>query len=321
MAPPQRSARPGEPGSLLDIPRGLGGSDTGVQSVIVDSHVHLLPGRRAYKLIEWTLRFNPAHPIPLDVTLDALFEDFRQVGISRIWNFAHAIFPDETARLNDWNHQLAADHPKIVPIGTCHPETPDPVAVVDRCLGGLGFIGMKFHPFVQKFTPWDRRFFPVWERIAARGGLVIFHTGFQDFYDQPLPLGGFDAIADAFPDLVIVLGHANYPRVAEAFEFLARHPNAHVDTALFFGPHSASWGRTGADSPRAQLSDGIAALPDRVMFGSDHPSGPGTLAEMYRDFKTLGLAPDVEAKVAGQTALRLETEARKRLAAARVRGS
>src|SRR5688500_3757353 len=130
--------------------------------MIVDAHAHLLPPRRSYKLIEWTRRFNPAHPVPLDVTVDALVADYRGIGIGRVWNFAHALFPDEPDTLIDWSRRLAAAHPEIVPLGTWHPATPDPLGVVDRCLGDHGFIGMKFHPFIQKFVPWETRFFPVW---------------------------------------------------------------------------------------------------------------------------------------------------------------
>jgi hypothetical protein len=101
----------------------------------IDAHAHLLPADRMAKLIRWTLRFNSAHPVPESVTLDALLEEYRTVGVSQVWNFAHAIFPEETDRLNAWNQALAARHPEIVPFGTCHPQAADPVGVVDRCLG------------------------------------------------------------------------------------------------------------------------------------------------------------------------------------------
>ena len=85
------------------------------------------------KLIEWTLRFSPAHPVPATVTLDALLGEYARAGVDSVWNFAHAIFPDETEPLNEWNWRLGQAQPRIVPFGTCHPLAPEPLAVIDRC--------------------------------------------------------------------------------------------------------------------------------------------------------------------------------------------
>lgn len=274
--------------------------------MIVDAHAHLLPAWRMAKLIAWTLRFNPRHPVPEDVTIEALLAEYRQAGVDRIWNFAHAIFPEETEPLNEWNHGLARAHAEIVPIGTCHPAAPEPLAVIDRCLTEYRFRGMKFHPFVQKFIPWETRFFPLWERIAHHGGLVIFHTGFEEFYGGSLPLDGFRAILDAFPDLVVVFAHANYPGVGEALDMVARYPNVYLDTVHVFARVTEGWapGR----SQRAiwdRLREGLAAFPDRIMFGTDHPSGTGTLADMYRDVRDFGLPPALQARLLGENALAL----------------
>ncbi len=263
------------------------------------------------KLIKWTQRFNPGHPVPEDISLGALFDEYRQVGVDAIWNFAHAIFPEETASLNEWNHRLAQAHPEIVPIGTCHPEAPEPLAVIDRCFTEYRFIGMKFHPYVQRFTPWEERFFPFYERIAAHGGLVIFHTGFEEFYGGALSLDGFRPIVEAFPQLIVVFAHANYPKVGEALDFVARYPNVYLDTVHVFARAAQSWAP--ASRQRAiwdRLREGITAFPDRFMFGTDHPSGTGTLAQMYGDLREFGLPPVLEARLLGGNARALMQRAR-----------
>lgn len=272
----------------------------------IDCHVHLLPPERMAKLIRWTLRFNPAHPVPETVTLEALLDEYRAVGVDYVWNFAHAIFPEETAPLNEWNRRLGQAHPWILPFGTCHPESPDPVAVVDRCLGEYGFVGMKFHPFVQRFTPWEPRFFPIWERIARHRRILVFHTGFEEFYGGLLPLTGFEAILSAFPELPVVFAHANYPWVGQAFEALARHPGLYLDTVHVFAGVTQAWDRRPAErSAWEELRQGLRAFPDRVMFGTDHPSGTGTLAQMYAEFRAFGLPEDLERRLLGETARRL----------------
>jgi hypothetical protein len=274
--------------------------------VIVDCHAHLLPPRRLRKLIEWQRRFAPTHPVPDDVSVDALLAEYAAAGIDRIWNFAHAIFPDESDALNEWNRRLAERHPRVVPFGTCHPASPDPAGVIDRCLGEHGFVGMKFHPFVQRFVPWEPRWFPLWERIARHGPrIVVFHTGFEAFYGSALPVAGFAAILAALPETAVVLAHAGYPDVAGAFELVARYPNCHVDTVHVLARVTAGWDP--GDQPAAwrALRQGIAAFPDRVLFGTDHPAGTGTLAAMCADLCAFGLAPAVEGAVAGENARRL----------------
>jgi uncharacterized protein len=271
--------------------------------MIVDCHAHLLPAWRMAKLIKWTREFNPAHPVPEDVTVETLLDEYREVGVDRIWNFAHAIFPEETASLNAWNHDLARAHPEIVPIGTCHPEAPDPLAVIDRCFTEYGFTGMKFHPYVQRFTPWHERFFPLYERIAKHRGLVIFHTGFEDFYGGPLPLDGFRAILDAFPGLVVVFAHANYPKIAEALDMVARYPSLYLDTVHVFAAVTQAWApQHDQRAILARLREGLVAFPDRIMFGTDHPSGAGTLAAMYEDVRAFGLPSALEGRLLGENA-------------------
>lgn len=271
----------------------------------IDCHAHLLPPVRMAKLIRWTLRFAPAHPVPETVALDALLAEYRAAGVDYVWNFAHAIFPQETEALNEWSWRLGRSHPWILPFGTCHPLAPVPLAVIDRCFGDYGFVGMKFHPFVQRFTPWEPRFFPLYERIAHHGGLVVFHTGFEEFYGGTLPLGGFEPILRAFPTLRVVFAHANYPRVAEAFDLVARYPSLYLDTVHVFARVTQGWDRAAQGSAWDQLRDGLRAFPDRVMFGTDHPSGTGTLQEMYDEFHAFGLAPDLERRLLGETARRL----------------
>lgn len=273
---------------------------------IIDCHAHLLPPERMAKLIRWTSRFNPTHPVPEAITLDALLQEYAQENVSSVWNFAHALFPDETEPLNEWNWRLGQAHPQIIPFGTCHPLTPEPLAVIDRCFSDYRFVGIKFHPFVQRFTPWEERFLLIYERIARHGGIVVFHTGFEEFYGGALPLAGFEAILRAFPELITIFTHANYPRVGEAFELVARYPNLYLDTVHVFARISRKW-EPGGNRPSAleQLRQGLSAFPDRVMFGTDHPSGAGTLREIYQEFYEYGLPRELEQRLLGGTAQRL----------------
>jgi len=182
---------------------------------------------------------------------------------------------------------------------------------VDRCLGELGFVGMKFHPFVQRFVPWEPPFLRLLERIARHGPrIVVFHTGFEAFYGGPLPLARFAEVLRAVPGTPIVLAHAGYPDVAGAVELMARFPNCHVDTVHVLSRITAGWDPGSQGAALAALRAGIAAFPERVLFGTDHPAGTGTLAQMYADLDAFGLDRPTRAAVAGGNAVRLMTAAR-----------
>jgi predicted TIM-barrel fold metal-dependent hydrolase len=277
----------------------------------IDCHAHLLPPVRMAKLIRWTRRFNPAHPVAETVTVPDLLAEYRRLGVAHIWNFAHAIFPEETEPLNEWHRRLAEREPMILPFGTCHPRASEPLAVIDRCLGEYGFVGMKFHPFVQRFRPGEPGFFPLYERIARHGRIVVFHTGFEEFYGGSLPLADFVPVLRAFPELTAVFAHANFPWVGAAFDLVARFPNLYLDTVHLLGRVTQAWDRRPTPgSAWDELRAGLRAFPDRVMFGTDHPAGTGTLAEMYADLDAFGLSPALVRGLSGGTARGLVERAR-----------
>src|SRR5207245_6294511 len=51
------------------------------------------------------------------------------------------------------------------------------IAEMERAVRDLGLSGAKFHPGVQAFYPNDRRFYPLFEKIAELGIPALFHTG------------------------------------------------------------------------------------------------------------------------------------------------
>ena len=258
------------------------------------------------KLIEWLRRYLPDHPVPEAVTLDELFAEFQAQGIRAVLNFAHAIFPDETDGLNRFNFELGERSPQVLPIGTLHPETPEPLRVVAQCLDDYHFLGLKFHPFVQRFLPWEPRMLPVYEAVAERGRLLYFHTGFEGLYGGPLPVAGWADLLRVIPPTPIVFAHACFPHFEQAFELLDRHPHLYLDIVNVLSALAAPWAEGWDLAERHRcLREGIEAFPDRIMFGSDHPAGMGSLAQIYQDFDGFGLSDRAKAALLGGTALRL----------------
>ena len=51
------------------------------------------------------------------------------------------------------------------------------VKEVERAHKELGLKGIKFIPMTQEFYPNERRFYPIYEKIAELGMIAMFHTG------------------------------------------------------------------------------------------------------------------------------------------------
>jgi predicted TIM-barrel fold metal-dependent hydrolase len=76
-----------------------------------------------------------------------------------------------------------------------------------------------------------------------------------------------------------------------------------------FAPITTRWDPGSQAAAWASLRQGLAAFPDRVLFGTEHPAGTGTLATMHDDVGTFGLDPAVAARVLGGNARRLAAAA------------
>ena len=273
--------------------------------MLIDVHVHLLPPRRLAKLMEWMHRLFPQHPVPVTVTLDDCIADYKKLRVDYLFNLAYPISPDETEGLIDFNGDLRRRHPWIIPWGSLHVENPDKGRIVERCIVEQDFLGLKFHPFIQRFDPLDPRMFEAYQRLQELGRPVVFHTGFEELYRGSLPVGTMEEVARNFPRMPVVFAHSLFPEFDEAWRILDRYDNVWVEMTNVFGalwddryPSGVAVGDT------AKLLDGIATWSDRIMFGSDHPAGIGSLEEIYRTLDVLGLSETVKENLLGETARR-----------------
>jgi predicted TIM-barrel fold metal-dependent hydrolase len=174
---------------------------------------------------------------------------------------------------------------------------------VRELIGDYGVKGFKFHPSLQGFEPNDRRFYPIYEAIAAAGVPALFHTG-QTGLGSGLPGGHgiklrysdpmfLDDVAADFPDLTIVMAHPAVPWVDAQIAIASHKSNCYIDLS--------GW------SPKyfpPQLVRAIGRqLRTKVLFGTDHPYI--TLERWRRDFDTLDVDPDALPLIYKGNALRV----------------
>lgn len=134
----------------------------------------------------------------------------------------------------------------------------EPDIELARVMADPRFVGIKVHPSLHHYPVTHPRYAGVWQLSASTGCPVLSHTAHTSPYDTPEL---FDAVAERFPDAVIILGHSGIASagVDAAITVAARHPNTHLEVC---GSHMSS----------TLIADMVDQLgPHRVLFGSDFP--------------------------------------------------
>jgi predicted TIM-barrel fold metal-dependent hydrolase len=168
---------------------------------------------------------------------------------------------------------------------------------VKRCHEELGMKGIgEINPGRQLFHANDKRFYPVWEEIAKRKMIVLFHTGMMGAgagtrggmgyklqYTRPVP--DLDDLAADFPDMTIIGAHPSWPWQDEALAVCRHKTNYYIDLSgwapQYFPPQLVHYANT--------------LLQDRVLFGTDWPMID--VDRYLREFAELPFGPEVRQKI------------------------
>ena len=220
--------------------------------MIVDAHVHMGPGLG-----------NHADACLFDAyTGDQLIAAMDKAGIDAGLFLLHygraAIF---TIRAMKRETKLFSRRPKNILPGllatAASIQTLErrPCANSKRCISDYRFKGIMMHPEWESFAANDLNLLGPIFRIARQYKLpVTFHTG---YYPTCQPLL-FLPLAEAFPDVTIMLKHMGYEYLRDAIVVARLTNNVLLETA----------GNTSAAEIRAGIK---GAGAEKVVFGSDLP--------------------------------------------------
>src|SRR3989338_2765348 len=163
--------------------------------------------------------------------------------------------------------------------------------------------GFKFHPPDQDFYPNDRKYYGLWELLAAGGKTAMFHTGFTVLgagseggkgialdCGRPILL---DTLARDFPKLIIIAAHPGWPWQEELVGVATHKKNIYVDTS----------GYLAEQLPELFQKAIQGRLQDRALFGTDFPYVD--LGKALSSFDKLGLKDAVKEKILISNAGRL----------------
>lgn len=251
----------------------------------IDLHTHFLPPALQQRVWAYFDRLD-APPWPIRYRLP---ERERLAVLDRLGIVRHPAlaYPHASGLARDLNAHtlgLAGRHPAVVPTFTLYPE-PEVEEYVDEALAAGGAVA-KVHLQVGRFHATDRRLDGVWSELARRRVPVVLHAScVYGAPEAPEVCGAHHvaALLERHPDLTVVVAHLGAPDVADFVALAERAPGLLLDTAMVLTDPPF----IGEVAP--PLVERVAALSDRVVFGSDFPSIPHDYVAQVRGLARLGL--------------------------------
>lgn len=186
----------------------------------------------------------------------------------------------------------------FLPFASVDPNTdPDPAGLLRRYVDEGPVHGLKLYPSYQYFYPNDRRVYPIYEVCVEHRLPVLLHIGTSVIpgtrlkYCDPVHL---DDVAVDFPDLVLVMAHGGRGWWYDACATLASlHENVYIDVTGL------------VPSKLLDHFPDLERLADKVVFGSDWPAMPKSVAHNVERISSLGLSEDALDRILYRNAARL----------------
>lgn len=268
---------------------------------IIDVHVHSLPPplqRAVWAYFDGL--DDPPWPITYRDDEATRLTTLRDLGVIRHTALAYGHKPGVAAWCNEHTLGLAEAHPQVIPSFTFYPE-PDAPDYVEAAIARGGRVA-KVHLQVGRFRTTDPALEEVWPQLAAARIPTVIHAGAGYGVDGGHEYCGPDAIRmllERFPDVTVVVAHLGMPD-AEGFLALAENtPDLHLDTTMILTDP------TYTQEYPPELLPRLAAIHERVLFGSDFPSIPHHYVAQVRGLAQLGLEDDGLRAVLHDNAARL----------------
>ena len=144
----------------------------------------------------------------------------------------------------------------------------------------------------------DRRLYPFYEKVLAYDMVLFPQTsgpwgGKSIDYAHPRHI---DQLAEDFPTLRIIAGHACYPFVREAIIVASRHENVFLSPDMYLT-------QMGTEDWVKSLNNNYFGLRDQFLFATCFPSIP--IKPFVDEFWTLPLKDEVLPKILYKNALRV----------------
>ncbi|EST36896.1 hypothetical protein N566_15960 [Streptomycetaceae bacterium MP113-05] len=269
---------------------------------LFDVHTHFMPHRVMTKVWAYFDNAGPltGRPWPIAYRTDEQHRLalLRELGVRHFTSLVYPHKPGMAPWLNAWAADFAARTPECLHTATFHPE-PEAADYVTAALDA-GARVFKAHVQVGAYDPNDPLLDPVWGLLADAGVPVVTHCGSAPVPGAHTGPEGAARLLARHPRLPLIVAHMGMPDYGAFLDLAERYPHVHLDTTMAFTPFSEER----APFPRERLSQ-LAALGDRVLFGSDFPNIPYGYLDALLALESLDLGDAWLRRVFRQNAVRL----------------
>ncbi len=269
---------------------------------VVDSHVHLLPGRLGEKVRAFFdagigSRMQLAYPNDHDFVVNSLHRE----GVDAIWTLPYAHKSGVARGLNEASaataQQFAEAPMQIVPGLTVHPGDDDVVSIVQDGVDSLALRVLKLHCSVGSFTIDDPQLKPVFAFAHERRLPVIVHLGHNvNGRTEAEELPSIAKVSDNYPDVPMILAHCGHHSAPTALQLMREHPSLYADLTPVV-----------SEFPDVDV-ESLEELSDRILFGTDAPNTTISVTNCLQWLTGMNLSHNALSLIVGENALRLTSQ-------------
>lgn len=246
------------------------------------------PGSPEHATARWLNRRvgtrGPDNHFERSLTQDGFLQEVRDAGLAKAVVVGRHT-PSQHLP-NDTIHKIVHGHDALRGIAGVDPAlqgTQAALSEIERAIKVLGLSGVGIEPGfgAPPRYPDDALYWPVYELARSLGVPVFLMSGPTTPDPRFNDPAGLAKVAQAFPDLPLVVYHGYWPNVQAAIGLAFRHENVHLvpDMYLF---------QPGKDAYVQAANQFLAA---QLLFGSSYPFRP--IGQSIDDFATLGFKDEV----------------------------
>ncbi|MFD8814259.1 amidohydrolase family protein [Streptomyces sp. NPDC059627] len=270
---------------------------------LIDVHTHFMPERVLHKVwnyfdtngpligdLEWPITYRRE-----EAERTALLREF---GVRSFTSMLYPHKPGMATWLNAWAADFAGRTPDCLHTATLFPEPG--VETYVRAAVEAGARVFKAHVQVGAYDPADELLDGAWGLLADAGIPVVIHCGSGPTPGKHTGPGPVARVLARHPRLRLIVAHMGMPEYEEFLGLAERYAEVRLDTTMAFTDFTERF----LPFPPPALPR-VAALGDRVLFGSDFPNIPYPYVHQLHALERLDLGEEWLRAVCHDNAARL----------------